>query len=97
MSEAFEKFRSWKKAESLLKFTIAVKGEKTETVFGVITAIDEELLLVSFMIRGTRSFRTLDFHGATFSVATNLVVAEREGGFLKVEALSSENQPYGVH
>jgi hypothetical protein len=55
MSEAFDKFHSWKSAGNILQLVVSEKGNGPEVFFVQVTSIDEDLHLVGFVDPKTQS------------------------------------------
>jgi hypothetical protein len=86
--QAFARFGMWKKFRTGLKLTVVTKGGIPEILRGRISSLDEELCLVSFAVTATRSFRTIDFRGASFRVGECGVEAKRGEDCLTFEEVA---------
>jgi hypothetical protein len=85
--EAFAKFGLWKASSTVLKLTAVTKGEMPEILRGEISSLDEELCLVGFAVTATRSYKGIDFGGASFRVGKRVVEAERGEDCLMFEEI----------
>jgi len=74
--EALDRFRMWKKSNTVLKVTVLTKGEKPETLTGTVSAIDEELLLIGFAVPRIKWFRNVCLDGASFTIGKRSLLAE---------------------
>jgi hypothetical protein len=78
--EAFEKFRKWKKSKTVLRLTVLTNGGTPDTFMGRVAAVDEDSWQVSFAVSKDRSYRVVDFEGASFVLGKRMLEAERLNG-----------------
>jgi hypothetical protein len=84
-TEAFLKFKIWKKSRTALKLTLVTKGERPEISRGLIFATDAESWLVHFVPSGKRFAPRLDLNGSSFEVGNRVVEVIRGEDFLVFE------------
>lgn len=78
--DAFFRFRMWKKSQTVLNLTTLTKGGTPEKLVGEIFSIDDEALLVGFVVHKTRDFRCIRFADASFGLEERALSAERPTG-----------------
>jgi hypothetical protein len=78
--EAFARFWRWKKAHTVLKLTVLTKGGMPEKLIGAIVAIDDEALVVGFVVHKTHEFPRISFADASFGLEVRALSAERPTG-----------------
>jgi hypothetical protein len=81
MSEAFDKFNSWKIAGTILQLVVSEKGDGPEVFFVRIASIDEDLQLVGFIDPKTHSLLPpISFADAIFVVGKSSLEAVHPSG-----------------
>jgi hypothetical protein len=68
MTEAFDKFQSWKTADTLLKLLISEKGNQPEVFLVNVASIDEASRIVNFADGQTGSLTQVNFTDAVFVI-----------------------------
>jgi len=76
-SDAFRMLGNWKKSKTVLKVTVLTKGGIPETLRGLIMAVDEEAMLVTFASLPSRGMGNLDLRGTEFTLGKRSLTAAR--------------------
>lgn len=83
--EAFAKFAMWKKSNMAVSLTGVVNGFLIQSAQGAFTTVDEEKLLIAFVLDLERSLLSLEMADASFAIEDRRVVATLGGHSLVFE------------
>jgi hypothetical protein len=78
-TEAFDRFWTWKKSNTLLKVTVWEKGQEPITFIGSVVLPEEEALRVTFADHEERRPVILRFEDCSFRVGAKILFADRFG------------------